>query len=500
MQYKLFTNERSIFAKSWDQNYSRYSAVNNMDKIICPHKRKWLEMLDTLIQRAEAIKQQKKETGISKNQMVKNLSDYDKIIKVFQTLKDPFGLPLKQRLIIYSAFISEDDSMQITYLNTKRKFIDEENRLSYKIAFDYKNRLRCKFITFLKKFNYLGLPEKLLPAISDIWINTYNDNFKTEYKIHDGAELVQIYRDLIIPNNCMKHNPNGCLDFYVSNSNKIKLLVGYINNQPVSRALIWQVQPDKWFLDRNYTNGSGSIPRWLVLDTLKNGDAFPFKTNDGTIDIIDITEDDTITPGTLSNEDYSLDFVLGDSCRIPYMDSFHYGSCINGDYNKVCLSTSSYDYDFEVNSTDGFSPEENDNRVWDDITEELVDAEYAVELTDSRWTHIDNATDTYDGYIDSEQAAYLDVEYKGYEYCHENEVCYCEITEKSFHEDMSITIEYDCSSYTSYEDINEWEVFEYFEITTDEYKINISGSTWSVEKIEIEEEIETETETELEVA
>ena len=457
IQYNLFYSRNSYLGNNWSQYDTTY---NNMEKIrneYLPKKIEWLNLLNSLIERALFLKQSKQ----NKDNSTRNLSVYDRIVDIFQKLKDPFGLPIKDRLLIYSVFISQKNVGQVTFIDIKNVYYKN----LYK-SFSVMNRKSSKFITFLKKFQYFGLSKAELPIISDIWLNVYNDEFKIQYDVISGDSIVDLYNQLEIPNNCMQSNPNGCLDFYSTNPDRIKLLVGYKNATPVSRALLWKIMDDAWYLDRNYTNGSGSIPRYMIEPVINNDEIFILKTVSGAeYKIIDMAQEDSICTPSLKNKHYKIKGLeLGKSGRVPYLDSFQWG-----DYHSERLFvTNDQDYgsEFCFESTDGtvVDPDKS-GLVWCDYDNIYVERDEAIQLSNGYWHPIEDSVQTEDGWYRRDNAYYIYPSITGYEYAPHNRVVWADIEESYIHKKDAIHFKYSGKGYITHRDTNLEDITSYLGIT-----------------------------------
>jgi hypothetical protein len=427
-----------------------------------PHKKTWISLLDDMIDRTRHLKISKK----NKSRETRNLSDFDKIEDVFQKLKDPFGLPLKDRWLIYSAFMSKDDLAQITYINTRKSL--RVNSLCNLFS-DYE-RKRSKFVTFLKKFKYFGLPERLLPVISDVWLTVYADNYKVKYETVSGMDIVRTYEEMEIPGNCMGGNPNGCLDFYASNPERVELLVGYRDSIPCTRSLLWRVDDDKWYLDRNYTDGTGIIPRNIIEPILRGSDNYSLRTVSGKeYNIIDMARSDEPCTPSLKGETYYINELrIGDSGRVPYLDSFHYGDFVNGVLNITNLGGGC---EFCFDDTEGNMVDPSSaGYVYDTVDGCFIRIVDAVELTSGDWCAIDYAYDTPDGYMLSHEVREICPMHYGYEYTSRETAVWDDVNDCYVHIDDCIKYKIDGFStmYYTNNETDDFEIAEYHGIGEDD--------------------------------
>jgi len=166
-------------------------------------------------------------------------------------------------------------------------------------------------------------------------------NFDDDVIINEGDEIVKIYEDSDVKiHSCMTGADSKNVEMYALNPDKVKL-VTYKN---LARALLWTCDDGTKVLDRSYPAGTQFIK--LLRGWAKKNN-FVLRDN----------PDQLITGNVHLSDNKVHTITMAHKGVFPYLDTFHYGTNIEGDYSdEGTIELSNYkneDTDYLFNGTEG---------------------------------------------------------------------------------------------------------------------------------------------------
>ena len=264
--------------------------------------------------------------------------------------------------------------------------------------------------------------------------------FNGQIKIHPGSDIRKYYYEGCYLRNqgslnssCMKYESSqDYLDILADNA---QIIVAHSNTHPdkiIGRALLWTTTCDTKVMDRIYGNET-TIQAFKDFAKENN---FVYKTYQNYS-----TPAGFMINGESCDKSYRINANPYNYNKLPYMDTFKY-------YNNDSTQLNNYNGTFELTSTDGYPPHEDDDLY--------------VTLHDGSRVHRDDAC-----WVEGHDEYYLheDVTYSEYEDCyntnddtvesanhgpihHENlDFTYIDYSGEYHHQDDVIYIDFDSDSY-----------------------------------------------------
>lgn len=265
--------------------------------------------------------------------MHKLTRDRIELVRAIQKVVDRTGQGLLLEMLLRCDILGH----YVSFSQDNPKYISYASKPADK--FDSKKRIKLAFSRYIRRRLKIGadrIPDKIL---ADIASKIFGILSGDEYiKIVEGSAIVDAYRDHFGGSSCMTGaNADDFLEIYRDNPDKIKL-VKYTNPDTAhARALLWHTDAGNTVLDRIYPVDDGPHVNALLEWAKKKGYAYRNGQSAGIAD----------TPLSRTGAEQ---VTLAWPESFPYMDTFVYGSEVDGD---LVLCTASKDYQFYVTETNG---------------------------------------------------------------------------------------------------------------------------------------------------